>query len=177
MPYATPAQFVAKFGLEETAQTLADEQRLLTAQLLQDALAGSWTGSPSLAEQNAAIEALARLQEQLDTSSNFMDGYLRSAVRLPLPTEDANAGTLRDCCLALARCGLADDSDNATEQMRKTAETWRAWLKDVATGRTQLAGSSQTGEAPPAIRRYRGGQAASKVDWGRFGAHTGTRRP
>lgn len=175
--YATARQFIAKFGLEETVQLLADEQRLLTAQLLLDALAGAWTGSPSADERRAATEALARLVDQLATTSNIMDGYLRSAVRLPLDRKDANAGTLRDCCLALARCGLADDADNATEHMRKTAETWRAWLKDVAAGRTQLAGSSQTGEAPPAIRRYRGGQAASKVDWSRFGAHTGMKRP
>ncbi len=176
MPYAAPAQFIRSFGLDETVQLLADEQHLLTAQLLQDALAGNWTGTPSQAERDAATEALARLQRKLETCSNLIDGYLRSALKLPLAAGDANAGTLEECCLALARCGLADDSDNATERMSKTCDKWMGWLKDVAAGRAQLAG--QSGEAPPpAIGRYRGGQASSSVDWGAFGQGSGVKRP
>lgn len=167
MPYATPAQFIAKFGLDETVQLLADEQRLLTAQLLQDAMAGVWTGAPSQAEQDAAAAALARLLRELRNQSNTMDGYLRSAVTLPLAEGDANAGTLEDCCLALARCGLADDSDNATERMSKTCDTWRAWLRDVAAGRVHLAG--ENGQAPPSTARFRSGQASSSFNWPGFG--------
>lgn len=167
MPYATPAQFIAKFGMDETVQLLADEQQLLTAQLLRDAMAGAWTGSPSQAEQDAAIAALARLTRELKNQSNFIDGYLRSALTLPLAEGDANAGTLEDCCLALARCGLADDSDNATERMTKTCDTWRAWLKDVAAGRAHLAGEG--GEAPAATARFRSGQANSSFAWSGFG--------
>lgn len=167
MPYATPAQFIAKFGLDETVQLLADEQRLLTTQLLLNAMAGVWTGAPSQAEQDAAAAALARLLRQLAVSSNTMDGYLRSAVTLPLAEGDANAGTLEDCCLAMARCGLADDSDNATDRMSKTCDTWRAWLRDVAAGRVHLAG--ENGQAPPSTARFRSGQASSSFNWPGFG--------
>ena len=53
MAYATPQRFIQEYGLDETTQLLADEQQLLTSQLLSDALAGSWTGTPSAAEQAA----------------------------------------------------------------------------------------------------------------------------
>lgn len=167
MPYATPNAFILRYGQDETVQLLADEQQLLTAQLLRDAIAGSWTGTPSADEQAAALAALERLNRQLTVASNFMDGYLRSVVTLPLAADDANAGTLEDCCLALTRCGLADDSDNATERMDKCCDGWRAWLKDVAARRVQLVSSD--GSAPPSSGGVRSGQAVSRFDWRCFG--------
>ncbi|MEY2685983.1 MAG: hypothetical protein RL375_181 [Pseudomonadota bacterium] len=169
--YATPAQYLAKFGRAEATQLLADEEALLTETLLVDAIAvaggGAWTGSPSQAQQDAGTAALARLTRQLLVSSNFMDGYLRAVVTLPMPPDDANATTLEDCCLALTRCGLADDADNATERMDKCCADWRAWLKDVAAGRTQLI--TPVGASPVAAGRVRAGQALSSYDWTRFG--------
>ncbi|MBK1683396.1 phage protein Gp36 family protein [Rhodoferax fermentans] len=171
MPYATASQYIQKFGLDDAAQLLADEQNTLTSQLLADAVAvslgGSWTGTPAQADKDVANAALARLNRQLVVSSNFMDGYLRSAVTLPLAVGDANAGVLEDCCLALVRYGLADDSDNATERMEKAYEQWRSWLKDVQAGRAQLVGA--TGEAVPSTGRVRTGQAVSMFDWRSFG--------
>lgn len=169
MPYAIPAQFIAKFGLEETTQLLQDEERLLTAPLLKDAMAGSWTGTPSAEEQAAATAALARLTDQLATSGSFMDGYLRSVVTLPLAGDDANSATLRDCCLALARCGLADDCDNSTDKMEATCATWRKWLQDIAARRVQLV--SDDGTTPPATGGVRSGQAATRYNWSRFGGN------
>lgn len=168
MAYATPATFIARFGQAETVQQLADEEQLLTAQLLQDAIAGAWTGSPSPAEQDAATAALARLQRALDVQSNYMDGYLRAAVQLPLTAGDANAGALEDCCLSLARWYLADDDDNATERMAKAMEHWRAWLRDIAAGRVHLV--AQDGTTPVSeLRGVRSGQAKSCIDWARYG--------
>lgn len=166
MAYATPQRFIQEFGLDETTQLLADEQNLLTSQLLSDALAGAWTGTPSAAEQAAANAAKDRITRKLTTVSNFMDGYLRSAVTLPLSTGDANAGTLEECCIALAREGLADDSDNATERMGKTADRWRAWLRDVQAGRATLVATS--GAEVVGRGRVRSGQAASSFNWGAF---------
>ena len=171
MPYATPARFIESFGLEETVQFLTDEQGLLTAQLFKDALAGAWTGNPSQEEKDAATAALARMQRKLETQSNLMDGYLRSAVVLPLSPEDANAGTLEECCLALVRCALADDSDNATERMDACCKDWRAWLRDVAAGKAKLAG--QDGQTLQPSGGARSGQARSGYNWDAFGAHTG----
>lgn len=171
MPYATPTAYLQRFGLDEAVQLLADEEQLLTAQLLQDAIAvadgGAWTGTPSDAEKAAANAALARLTRQLAVSSNFMDGYLRAAVTLPLAPEDANAGTLEDCCLALTRAEVADDPDNATERMDAAAATWRTWLKDVARHVVALVGTD--GSAPPPAGGARTGQATSAYNWGAFG--------
>lgn len=168
MAYATPAQFISQFGLEETTQLLQDEERLLTAQLLKDAMAGSWTGTPTVDEQAAATNALARLTDKLTSTSNFMDGYLRAVVTLPLADDDANAGTLKDCCLAFTRCGLADDCDNSTERMLDNCSTWRAWLKDVSARRVQLVAPS--GATPAGVTgSVRGGQASSGYCWGAFG--------
>ena len=163
--YATASLFVSKFGLAETTQYLADEQRLLTEQLLQDAISGSWSGAPSAVEQAAARAAIARLNRQLATSSRLMDGYLRTVVALPLPAGNENASTLEDCCLALARGGLADDCDNYTEQIERSCEQWTKWLKDIAARRVQLVQPS--GEAVPTSRGVRAGQARSAFDWGR----------
>lgn len=174
MPYATPARFIESFGLEETARFLADEQGLLTAQLLTEAMSGVWLSDPSTIEKDAAIAALARLQRKLDTQSNLMDGYLRSAIVLPLAPADANAGTLEECCLALTRCVLADDSDNATDRMDDCCKTWRAWLRDVSTGKAKLVGADSQALAPSGGART--GQAASRFNWDAFGAGGGVAR-
>lgn len=166
MAYATPQRFIQEYGLDETTQLLADEQQLLTSQLLSDALAGSWTGTPSAAEQAAANAAKDRLSRKLVTMSNFMDGYLRSAVTLPLSVNDTNAGTLEECCVALVREGVADDSDNVTERIVDIADRWRAWLKDVQSGKVTLITS--TGEEVPSRGRVRTGQAASSYNWDAF---------
>ena len=169
MTYATPAHYIDKYGLDEAVQLLADEQRLLTAQLLTDALAGSWTGSPPEAEQAAATAGLARLVRQLAISSSLMDGYLASAITLPLAAGDANATVLEECCLALTRCGLADDSDNATDRADECCKTWRAWLKDVQARRVTLVQSNTGQPLPSGAGSIRFGRTTSAYDWGRFG--------
>lgn len=175
MPYATPTAYFETFGLTEAVQLLADEENLLTTQLLQDAVAvlsdppGDWTGSPSPEEQAAGLAAAQRLLNKLQSTSNYMDGYLRSQVELPLPPASANAGSLQECCLAITRCAIADDADNATERMDKTADMWRKWLADVAAGRVTLV-DPDTGETPQRSGGARTGQAVSAYDWGSFGA-------
>lgn len=173
MPYTTATSFIAKHGLDETTQLLADEQNLLTSQLLLDAISvddmGYWTGEPSEAEIAAAQAALARINRQIETTSNFMDSYLRKAVSLPLAPADANAGTLEDCCLALVRCGLADDTDNATERMDKGCEMWRMWLKDVGRGLVELVATTGLPVAPNTSSGARFGKADTGYDWACFG--------
>ncbi len=167
MAYAAPQQVVDEIGLDETAQLLGDEQRLLTSALLQDAIGvaagGLWTGEPTEPEMAAALAAHGRLARELDNTSNYMDGYLRGAVALPLKPADANAGTLQKCCVALTRCELADDTDNATDRMDERCKTWRAWLKDVQAGRVSLVGVDGQEVAGPG--RTRSGQARSVYAW------------
>ena len=175
MPYATPELFIESFGLEETTQLLSDEKRLLTEQLLKDALAGSWTGSPSQEEKDAALSAVARFTRKLETQSNVMDGYLRPAVVLPLAPEDANAGTLEECRLALTRCALSDDTDNSTEQMSGCCKDWRSWLRDIANGRVKLAGAN--GQAVPQSGGARTGQSKTMYQWPGHGMGVWKERP
>ena len=138
MAYATPAQYAQAFGLSEALQMLQDEEHTLTPEALQAGLVAIAAGA--VVADAVAAAALARLQAKLDNTSNLMDGYLRAAVTLPL-TAGQLLGTLQECCLALTRCLLADDTDNATERMDKCCDNWRAWLKDVAAGKVKLVDS------------------------------------
>lgn len=169
--YASAQAYIERFGLAEATGMLADEERLLTPQLLQDAVAGTFSGTPTAAQVAAGRAAAARLRRQLATVSNFMDGYLRSAVVLPMAAGDANAGTLEECCLHLTRFGLADDTDNATERMDTTAKMWRDWLRDVSQGKVQLVGVS--GQAAPSQGRTRTGKTRSRWDWTGYGGGNG----
>lgn len=163
MLYATPQQVIQNFGLKEITQLLTDEQGLLTEQLLTDAIAGAWTGAPTQEEIDAAEAALARFDRKIATTSNMMDSFLRKAVTLPLSADDANIGTLNECCMALVRCALADDPDNSTERADECCARWMAWLKDVARGIVELVKPS--GEALPGKSRIRTGQAVSGFNW------------
>ena len=175
-PYATVGKYLAKFGIDEAVQLLSDEESTLTRQLLLDAVAvtggnGVWTGTPSGAEQAAALAALERLQRELEVQTNYMDGFLRAAVLLPLSADDANAGVLENCCLWLTRGGLADDADNSTERLTKACDLQRAWLRDISAKRVQLVGA--TGAAVVPAGTIKTGQAVSRFDWASFGGGFG----
>lgn len=169
--YATPAQYISEYGLTEAVQMLADEEQLLTADLLKAAMSGTWLGTETADEQAAATAALARLTRKLESSSSLMDGYIRAVATLPLPTDNASAGMLTDCCLALTRCALADDTDNATERMDDTGKQWRQWLRDVSMGKVQLVGLS--GTTAPARNKVFSGPVKSGFGWGGFGSGDG----
>jgi phage gp36-like protein len=168
MAYATPQRFAQEFGLEETSQLMQDTQRLVTADAVQMALAGTLPAGPTSSLTQAQLDAvnagMARLVRKLSDMSNFMDGYLRSAVVLPLPANHRDAGVLEECCLALVRESLSGSADNATDAMKDVAARWRAWLVDVQKGRVQLVDSA-TGEGPVVRNRYRTGPVASRIDW------------
>ena len=146
--YATSADFVQAYGLDETFQLLLDEEQKLTVDALKIGLTA--LAPESAAPDSAAAAALERLERRLAHASSFMDGYLGHVVALPLvlASDSALIGTLQDCCLALTRCALADDPDNATERMDKTCENWRGWLKDISAGRVKLV--DDAGFAPAA---------------------------
>ncbi len=167
MSYATAQDFIAEFGLAEATQLLSDEQGLLTDVLLQAALAGSFPQGTAADEQAAANAGKTRLEAKLATATSLMDGYLRGVVDLPLPAGHASAPVLKDCCLAMARTALADDSDNWTERMQALADRWNTWLRDVAAGRVKLVAAD--GTAAPAKNRFFSGPVVSAFSWGRFG--------
>jgi phage gp36-like protein len=88
-----------------------------------------------------------------------MDGYLRSAVALPLREADIAKTPLKTCCLELTRCQLADDPDNATELQEKRCKRWDVWLRDVANGTVRLLPSPVS-----AVRKVRWGNVPSIYD-------------
>lgn len=164
MAYATPADFVQAFGLDETCMLLMDEARLLTADALAAGLEALARGD-AVADATAA-QALGRLRVRLHNTSSMMDGYLGSAVSLPIGGAGAALmGVLQECCLALARCALSDDPDNATERMDKACDNWRQWLRDVAAGKIKLVDADGTVAAGG---RTLHGQVPSAYNWGAY---------
>lgn len=163
--YATLAEYVQEFGLEETCQLLRDEgDDLLTPELLREGIADEYSSERTADERAACDRAMARLSAMLDQTSRYMDGYLRANVRLPLLQADIDQTPLKTCCLALTRCSLQDDPDNATDLQEKRCKSWYDWLRDVSTGRVRLL--------PPPVasgRRVLWGKVDSGYDWGNYG--------
>lgn len=173
MAYTTPTRYCQEVGFEEARGQLLDDGRLLTADLLHQVLAvvagGTWPATTTADLQLVAMAAHERLLRKLGTVSNYIDGYLRTVVALPIQAGDAALGTLEECCLALARDELASDSDVSTDLIVKRADRWRKWLVDVANQTTRLVSSNP--QAPTVGGgRVVVGQAKSGFDWDRFGA-------
>lgn len=175
MAYATPADYVQAFGIEEARLRLLDEERALTAEAFAAGLEAIEKGEPVTDE--VAARALARLTRKLDNASNYMDGYIGNAATLPLTgIAQGMIGALQECCLALTRCAISDDTDNATERMDKRCDTWRTWLKDVAAGKVKLvdaAGDVPAGGGGKVLI----GSAPSAYNWDAHAAFGGGYRP
>lgn len=163
--YATLTEYVQEFGLDETSQLLRDEESdVLSPELLREGIAGEYSLDRTDYERDTCDRAMARLTSMLAQASRFMDGYLRSNVRLPLEQADIDQTPLKTCCLSLTRCSLQDDPDNATEQQEKRCKYWNDWLRDVSTGKVRLL-------PPPAAsgRRVLWGKVPSAYNWDRYG--------
>jgi phage gp36-like protein len=174
--YATPARYCAEFGLEEVRVQLLDEGRVLTADLLRQVLdvvaGGTWPTTTTTPERVVAMAAHDSLQRKLGNVSTFIDGYLRSAVTLPVSAGDPALSILEECCLAIARDELANDSDISTELIVKRADRWRKWLIDVSNKVVQLAPGASTA-APVGSGKVVSGRSKSRFKWGAFGGGLG----
>lgn len=174
MAYTTPNRYCEEVGLDEARGQLLDDGRVLTTDLLRQvmevAAGGSWPGTTTLPERVVAQAAYDRLLRKLETVSNFMDGYLRAAVELPLQAGHPALGTLEECCQALARDELASDSDVSTELIVKRADRWRKWLVDISRKTVQLVSSGTEPGASFGSGKVLTGQAKSRFDWSKFGA-------
>jgi phage gp36-like protein len=166
MAYTTPTRYCEEFGYDEVRSQLLDEGRVLNVAMLHAVLAvvagAAWPVEITTPERVVAMAAHDRLVRKLTNVSNFMDGYLRAAVALPLPPGDAALGTAEECC-------LASDSDMSTDLIVERGKRWRKWLVDISNKTVQLV--SSTG-APVASGggKVLTGQAKSSFDWQRFGA-------
>lgn len=168
MIYATAAQYIARFGADEAAQLLgADAPQLQAAATGQPMPVGT---TPE--QEAAAAAALERLLRALGIASNLMDGYLRAVATLPISADDANAGTLEECCCHLTRYSLSSAPGTMTEAKKDENARWLAWLRDVSARRVQLISTSTQQQAPGA-GSVRTGRAKSAYDWNAHGAGTG----
>ncbi len=174
MSYATTARYCEDVGYDEARNQLLDDGRVLTVELLHQVIdvvaGGSWPATTTAPERVVAMAAHDRLARKLETVSNYMDGYLRSAVALPIQAGDAALGTLEQCCLALVRDELSGDSDMSTELIVKRAERWRKWLVDISNKTVLLVSSGGDSTASVGSGKVVTGQAKSGFDWSRFGA-------
>lgn len=172
MAYTTPTRYCEEVGYDEARSQLLDDGRVLTVDLLKQALAvvagGTWPVETTTPERVVAMAAHDRLLRKLGTVSTYMDGYLRAAVSLPIAAGDVALGTLEECCTALARDELASDADVSTDLIIKRAERWRKWLVDIANKTVHLQSSDD--QAPTVGGgRVVTGQAKSNFDWSRWG--------
>lgn len=170
--YASVVQYLNEFGIDEATQLLADEQDLLSVELLQARLVGNTAGHS--VEQKAVLDkALARLEAMLNQQSHYINGFIRKKVRLPLAQADADKTPLAACCMNLTRMQLMDDADNATDEMHKRVARWDKWLRDIANGHVVLFDADSglsvaDGVATSTQKKHHFCVSKSSFDWGGF---------
>jgi phage gp36-like protein len=144
MPYATATQLLTRFSANEIAQR-ADrgDTRLVTAQLMTDAAAGTSLAGYTAGEQAAAPKALAVVQRALDDARNTIDSHIGG--RYPLPIAPVPEILERVAC-DLARFYLYDDQ--VTETIQKRFDDAMKLLRDVRDGKSQLGPNGTTGQQP-----------------------------
>lgn len=174
MAYTTPERYCEEAGFDEVRGQLLDDGRVLTVDLLKQALivaaGGVWPDATTLPERLVAMAAHDTLLRKLTNVSNFMDGYLRAVVDLPLTPGDTALGTLEDCCVALARDEMSSDSDISTELVVTRAARWRKWLVDISNKTVALVSTSADSSTSFGSGKVLTGQAKSGFDWSKFGA-------
>jgi phage gp36-like protein len=144
MPYATATQLLTRFSANEIAQR-ADrgEVRLVTAQLMTDAAAGTSLAGYTAGEQAAAPKALAVVQRALDDARNTIDSHIGGRYSLPIaPVPEI----LERLACDLARFYLYDDL--VTEAIQKRFDDAMKLLRDVRDGKSQLGPHGTTNQQP-----------------------------
>jgi phage gp36-like protein len=113
MAYATTTDLISRFGEAHIA-------RLSTA-------------------EGASVVAVdsARCDQAIASAAAFADSYLRAQVTVPMTSVPT---VLVDMVCDLARYNLASSNGRVpTDEMSKRRDIATAWLRDVSSGRVQLA--------------------------------------
>lgn len=161
MSYATLAQLVERYGLQELADLLCDEQQLVTDELLKahlDEDVTDWSDDEQAVIAIAALRAANALAQQ----TALIDSKISTRYLLPL-TSPASLPVV-ECCLALTRAALADDGDNLSTTIKEERKHWRTWLDQVASGDAVLPGETAIGTGGAAHRRHTG-TMQSGINW------------
>ncbi len=162
--YATVAQLVERFGLNELAELLCDEEQLVTDALLQAHLDGDVSGY-SAEEQSAIAAAIQRAENALSKQSVYIDSKIAS--RYSLPLNDPAALPVGECCLALTRAALTDDGTNISTKIKEERKHWRDWLDQLAKCDAVLPGENAVGTGG-AVNGRHVGCMQSGIDWGTY---------
>ncbi|TNC80708.1 MAG: hypothetical protein C9356_12470 [Oleiphilus sp.] len=144
--YATLQNLCTQYGYREISQLLCDEDSLLTEDMLRTAIAGGDLTVYTAEEQEDIAAAVNRGNDALTRQSALMDSRIASAYNLPLPATAIAASPLEECCLALTRAYLCDDSDNTSQVIEGSRTRWIKWLVDLASGQTVIPGGDRIGD-------------------------------
>lgn len=141
--YATLTQLCTQYGYREVSQLLSDEDAPLTEQMLRDALANADVTSYTPDEQAVIAVGMNRGNDALIRQSNFMDSKIATRYQLPLSDSAVAAAPLEECCLALTRAYLCDDSDNSSPIIEGGRTRWIKWLTGLARDETVIPGAAK----------------------------------
>lgn len=143
MPYILPSDLLTRFGAEELAQ-VADRgtPRLVTAELLEAAAAGTDLSGWSAADVEAVGKTLVNIDQAIEDAQSAIDGYLSGRYGTPMATPPA---VVKRLACDIARYYLYDD--HATETLQKRYDAAIAFFRDVAGGKVTLGPEAQA--APP----------------------------
>lgn len=140
MPYILPADLLSRFGAEELAQVAdRDTPRLVTAELLNAAAAGTDMTGWSGADVEAVGKVIANIEQAIDDAQSAIDGYLSGRYGTPMPTPPA---VVKRLACDIARYYLHDD--HATETIQKRYDAAIAFFRDVAAGKVTLGPEAES---------------------------------
>jgi phage gp36-like protein len=146
MRYASVSEFLTRYSAEEIAQR-ADRNipRLVTAEMLREAVAGGNFAEYTPEEEAATLAAVYLIEQALRDADSEIDAYVSTRYRTPLnPVPEV---VQRYAC-DLARYNLYDDQ--VTEVIEKRRDATIRVLRDLASGKVSLGTTESGNVAAPA---------------------------
>lgn len=144
MPYATATELLTRFDAAEIAQRVAREvPRLVTAEMMIAAAAGTSMAAYTVGQQAATAAALVVVQRALQDADDTINGYI--SARHTLPIAPVPAVLARVAC-ELARFYLYDDQVTDTIKERHAGNV--KWLAEVSKGTVSLGADAASGVQP-----------------------------
>lgn len=144
MSYATPARLLLHADTMELHQRLLQNHAALTEAALVSAIGSEDMSGYPAEVQEAAGEALARLETLLESASGVIDSYVSG--RYVTPLNPVPAGVDKHCC----NIALYDLYGTTAREGDPVQTRWAAtirWLEKVASGAIPL-GADALGDAP-----------------------------
>lgn len=163
MPYILATDLLTRFGSEELAQVAdRDTPRLVTADLLSAAAAGTDMTGWSDADVDAVSKVMASIEQAIEDAQSAIDGYLSGRYGTPMATPPA---VVKRLACDIARYYLYDD--HATETVQKRYDAAIAFFRDVSSGKVTLGPEAQaTAPSGGIVEMVSGGNVFSRRERG-----------